>query len=363
MLIALDAICSNISAVKVDIYAADRCRCFVKVPKRWLLCGFGLVLLLTSGPALGQSPIAEEKEVVAFIFATAHPINADKTPQLDANRKPVGLYMPLGTGFFVLYPDKRGGPDYGFVYLVTAKHVLRDFDGKFLRSVDVRVNLKSPEADSRVSFIRNVPVSDEHGKLLWYHGSKEADEAVAVDCLPDQKKVAFKTIPLGMFVDNATLKSRDVEEGDSLYFIGLMAQFYGSKKNFPVVRRGTLAMMTDEEIPTPTGPQKAFIAELQSWPGNSGSPVFLNLGGLRHGGLFLGENLRFLGILLGDFVNKIPATVVGGPQVSLGGNDAANVGISLIVPAASLRKVLDSPEAQSERDRQIRQLLKNGQPD
>ncbi len=33
-------------------------------------------------------------------------------------------------------------------------------------------------------------------------------------------------------------------------------------------------MMTDEEIDTLAGPQKLFIAELQSWPGNSGSPVF-----------------------------------------------------------------------------------------
>jgi hypothetical protein len=60
-----------------------------------------------------------------------------------------------------------------------------------------------------------------------------------------------------------------------------MTQYYGESKNYPVVRRGSLALMTDEQIDTPTGKQKAFIAELASWPGNSGSPVFLSLTGLR----------------------------------------------------------------------------------
>jgi len=50
--------------------------------------------------------------------------------------------------------------------------------------------------------------------------------------------------------------------------------------------------MTDEEIDTPTGRQHAFIAELTSWPGNSGSPVFLNIAGYRQGSVMLGMNLH-----------------------------------------------------------------------
>jgi len=111
--------------------------------------------------------------------------------------------------------------------------------------------------------------------------------------------------------------------------------------------------MTTEDIPSPTGPQNLFIAELQSWPGNSGSPVFLSLGGLRNGSLLVGQDLHFLGILLGDFVNKIPATLVGGEQLQLGDNNAANVGVSLIVPASKIRSVLNSPEAQKQRDAEI----------
>jgi hypothetical protein len=315
----------------------------------------GICALTFPPRSTAQSAIAQEKKTVAFIFGDVHPVNTDKTHKLDAKGKPLVLNMVLGTGFFVYYPDKRGGDDYGFFYFVTDKHVLRDLDGTFLRSVSLRVNLVSPKQGSSVDFIKDLPVSDENGKLLWYHSSDDADEAVATDCLPNKDFVDFRTIPTSMFADDAILKSSDVEEGDSLYFIGLFAQFYGTLKNYPVVRRGALAMMTDEDVTTETGPQRLFIAELQSWPGNSGSPVFLSLGGLRRGGLMLGENLRFLGILLGDFKNVIPATIVGGPSLILGSPDAANVGVTLIVPATSLKAVLDSKDAQSYRDKEIQQ--------
>lgn len=325
-----------------------------------ILSMVALVFALLHNPvrAADESLIAQQKKTVVFIYGTVHPTNADRTPKLDANGKPVVLEMPLGTGFLVSYPDVRGGPEFSFFYLVTAKHVLRDSDGKLLRSVRVRANLKSSEGDSQIEFANDIPVSDANGNLLWYHGTNEADEAVAIDFLLNKELFDFKVIPTSIFVDEATLESSDVEEGDTIYFIGLLAQFSGSKKNYPVVRRGTLAMMTDEDVPTPAGPQKVFIAELQSWPGNSGSPVFLSLGGLRHGGMMLGENFRFLGILLGDFVNKIQATIVGGPQITLGGEDAANVGISLIVPATRLKEILDATESQNHRDAEIQKLPK-----
>jgi hypothetical protein len=124
-----------------------------------------------------------------------------------------------------------------------------------------------------------------------------------------------------------------------------MAQYFGAKKNYPVVRSGTLALMTDEKIDTPTGPQNVFIAQLESWPGNSGSPVFLNLGGLRGNALNVYQKISFLGILVGGIMNKASGSVVGQQQsttVTMG-NDF-NTGVSFIVPAPGIREILDSPE-------------------
>jgi|GEM_PF-6332439 hypothetical protein len=113
-------------------------------------------------------------------------------------------------------------------------------------------------------------------------------------------------------------------------------------------------MMTDEEIDTLAGPQKLFIAELQSWPGNSGSPVFLSLGGVRGSVIIAGENFRFLGLVLGGYKNEFGASVVGEPGKMLEFGNELPIGVSFIVPASRLREVLDSPAAQSRRGAESR---------
>ncbi|MGB9203699.1 MAG: hypothetical protein WCB94_06940 [Terriglobales bacterium] len=325
--------------------------------KRLLVIGVLLALVLSASPRAAAQGITEQKEVTAFLFGTFHPLNADGTPMKDAHGQPIAVEMPLGTGFFVMYPDKRGGPTFGFCYLATAKHVLRDFDGTFLSKLKVRLNLKKPVGDIEVDFVNDVAVTDASANLLWLHDDKDpADEAVAIPLLPDEHKFEFKTIPLTMFVDDAQLKSDAVVEGDNLYFIGLMAQFYGARHNYPIVRRGTLAMMSDEKIDTPAGPQKAFITELQSWPGNSGSPVFLSLGGLRGGSLMVGQKFSFLGILTGAFQNKLVAPIVGEQDIKFKSGNELPTGVSFIVPATRLREVLESQEAQRRRDAEINGL-------
>lgn len=316
-----------------------------------------LCLSLACFPASAQT-LSEQKSVVTFILGTVHPLNPDKTRMKDQDGKDMEVEMPLGTGFFVIYPDARGGPDFIFCYLATAKHVLKDFDGTYLPKIKLRLNLKSPSDGNGFDLATEIPVADQSGNLLWLHSKNEADDLALFPLLPDQKKYDFKGIPVLMFVDDSSLKSDAVEEGDSLYFIGLMEQYYGSKKNHPVVRRGTLALMTDEQIPTPTGQQSVFIAELESWPGNSGAPVFLNLGGLRKNALFLTGSIKLMGILVGGFLNNMSAPVIGRPVTFFEGN-GANTGVSFIVPAPRIKEILDAPEVQHYRDDQVQRSLKS----
>jgi hypothetical protein len=297
--------------------------------------------------------VNEQKKTVAFLFGTVHPRNPNGLPITDQTGKPLAIDLPLGTAFFVFYPDPRGGPTYGFVYLVTAKHVLQDVDGTFLKEVKVRLNLKEPSSGKQFDFL-SVPASDDRGNLLWFHDTDGVTDVAIAPLLPDEKKFDFLPIPIAMFADDELIKREKVVEGDSLNFVGLMSQYYGDAKNYPVVRRGTLALMTDEEIETPTGRQRAFIAELASWPGNSGSPVFLNLGGYREGSVIVGMSLHLLGILSGSFLNKVRGSTVDTATI-VGGNEL-NTGISFIVPAVQIRKILDSRPAQQNRDVQIQRL-------
>jgi hypothetical protein len=313
------------------------------------LAVFFLVCTLTAAAQV----ISEQKKTVAFLFGTIHPRNQGGTPITDQSGKPLAIELPLGTAFFVVYPDPRGGPTYGFIYLVTAKHVLEDTDGTFLKEVKVRLNLKEPSSSKQCDFL-SVPVSDGRGNLLWFHDTDAAADVAIAPLFPDQKRFEFVPIPIAMFADDELLKREKVVEGDSLNFVGLMSQYYGDSKNYPVVRRGTLALMTDEEIDTPTGRQRAFIAELASWPGNSGSPVFLNLGGFREGNVIAGMSLHLLGVLSGSFLNRVRGTTLNTATI-VAGNEL-NTGISFIIPAVRIRKILDSQPAQQNRDVQIQQL-------
>jgi hypothetical protein len=312
---------------------------------------FIAAMLITPNIAFSQQ-IVEQKKAVAFAFGNVHVPNPEATGGVGAQLpKSLLVNQPLGTVFFVGYPDARGGPAFTFGYLVTAKHVLKDSDKTYLKEIRIRLNLKNTSADHSTETI-TLPVSIDGKTLIWLHDDDDdAIDIAAIPFLPDLEKFDFKAIPIDWFADDATIRDFKVAEGDSLYFIGLMAQYYGKAKNYPVVRRGTLAMMTDEKIETPTGLQKAYIAELVSWPGNSGSPVFLNLGGMRDGALSLGMNLKFLGILSGSFLNAWKGTILDSQLIE---GNALNTGISFIVPAGEVRAILDSPAAQSLRDTAIR---------
>jgi hypothetical protein len=304
-----------------------------------------LTMLSVLAPEPHAQEITPQKKVVVFAFGVTHPRLPNGTPVLGPTNKPLEVDGPLGTVFFVSYPDSRLGSDRAFGYLVTAKHVLKDYDGSFLKEIRIRLNLSAPVGQQLCEFLTGIPVADAQGRLIWFHDSDDAVDVAALPFFPDEKKYDFKQIPVSMFADESSLHTREVAEGDSLYFIGLMTQYYGEFKNYPVVRRGTLALMTDERIETPTGRQKSFIAELASWPGNSGSPVFLNLGGLRGNAMSVGSDLKFLGILSGSFLNRFKATVLNSEAI-VAGNDF-NTGISFIVPADRLKAVLDSPPAQA----------------
>ena len=108
---------------------------------------FALCVLLLSSLAQAQS-VDDLKKCVAFLFGQVHAAGLNGEFLKDGNGVPVLLETPLGTAFLVWYPDKRGGDGYGFAYLVTAKHVLRDVDDSYLRNLSVRVNLRELENGS-----------------------------------------------------------------------------------------------------------------------------------------------------------------------------------------------------------------------
>ena len=102
--------------------------------------------------------------------------------------------------------------------------------------------------------------------------------------------------------------------------------------------------------------RKYLLANYRAGPGNSGSPVFLNLGGVRGGSLLLGQKLSLLGFVLGAYKNKMVTAVIGEQNEALTSGNEFPIGVSLIVPATGIRDLLDSRAAQSKRDAEIGRL-------
>jgi hypothetical protein len=328
---------------------------------RWRFAGgLAIVMFLSLESSIAEI-INQQKNAVVFIFGTIHPLNPDKSPIRGGDGKPAAVEVPLGTGFFVRYKDEASGKE--ICYLVTARHVLQDMDGTLLPSVKLRMNLKSPTGEIKYGYIDHVPVGDGDGNLLWLHSGDPAADVAMLPLLPDSNMFEYASISNRDFLSNAALQSGSVNEGDDLYFIGMMAQYYGAERNYPLVRHGTLAMLTDEKIDTPTGPQKVFIAELESWPGNSGSPVFLEETSRLEGAA---QSFRkrhaeernihhrnapvFLGVVVASFLNKVTVPLGGGRAGrQLQAGDTANTGVTCVVPASVLAEILDSDAARENR--------------
>lgn len=324
-------------------------------------CSLTLIIFVSSLAAAQNDSIEQMKKCVAFLFGEVHVKGSDGNLAKGNSGKPLLLDMPLGTAFFVWYPDKRGGDTYGFSYLITAKHVLKDADDTYLKEVRVRLNLKTPQNDLDFGAVP-LAVTDSAGNLLWFTDNDDPRNDVAVlPLLPDVGKVDSKAVPIELFADDGLLKKQNVSEGDALYLFGLMPQYYGEKKNYPVIRKGSLALLTDELIQTgPDTKQHVFLAELASWPGNSGAPVFLDLGGFRNNGITAGVNFHLLGLMLGYFSNVRQAELIDTRTVA--GGDLSNIGISYILPASTILKVLGSQPLQRLRDADVGLRIKQQKP-
>jgi hypothetical protein len=255
-----------------------------------------------------------------------------------------------GTAFFIYLEDKRLGENRGFVYLVTNRHMAApEEDGhKFtVDRVSLRLNLKAA-VNGQESEEGDIPLGPQ---FHWYFPEDEAVDLAVMPFSPDQNRYDYMSVPVSLFAIKDVVESQHIAEGDPVLFAGFFAQFPGQKRIEPIVRQGIVAMMPDEEIETTLRRQgRLYLADVHVFHGNSGSPMFVNVGGIRGSNLSV-VSYRLLGIVSGyvyetqDFKLEIANTLTG--------TVAANSGIATVVPVDELKKLLDSPVLQAIRDSAI----------
>lgn len=236
------------------------------------------------------------------------------------------VFEPNGTAFIVAIPSENlKGAQH--VYLVTAKHVAVELEGK---SFLARVNSK----EGKAIFIKG------EGVKWWYHHTDGSVDVAVFPWAPPEQ-VEHKQIPTSMFLSDEIIKKKRIGTGDLVFMTGLFSKLTGSAKNLPIVRMGNIAMMPDEKVPTNAfGDIEAYLIELRSIGGLSGSPAFVQetlssqqLGGT--GAIYL------LGLVHGHW--DIPPENKSAVK-DIRGKGAINMGIAIVIPAKKILEVINQPE-------------------
>jgi hypothetical protein len=159
-----------------------------------------------------------------------------------------------GSGFLFGVPMEIRGD---FIYAVSNWHVVK-------HAPVVRLNTADGKTDVMPLTVAN-----------WYpHPDKETDLAVTPINLDLSSKYQAMTVGYDQLLTREWVREFNVGIGDDLFLVGRFIDHDGVQRNQPTVRFGAIAQMPGNPIQTEVGSQDAFLAEIRSISGFSGSPVF-----------------------------------------------------------------------------------------
>jgi hypothetical protein len=298
-----------------------------------------------SAPTSQRPPelvIDQIKKTVVFLETTWQETPPLITP--TAVQTPPKVGKIFGTGFLIYVQiDELGRTDKGDTrgqnFLVTAKHMIQQETddhqaGPYAQRTTIRYNTSTPVDPSGRSWKSfDGEILDKRGDLQWFVDDLDpsADVALTPIGIGDQD-MEYRTIPVDSFATKSVVQQHHVNENDEVLFTGLFTEYFGALKNYPIVRHGRLALLPGEDIglekAKPDQKTQIYLAEVTSFGGNSGSPVFLRLGGVREeltANSFSGYTYLLLGVMKG-FVPDEEAK--------------QNSGIAIVVPSDKIVKIL-----------------------
>lgn len=258
----------------------------------------------------------------------------------DANSK---VFSPRGTGFIAA--SFIG--DRGYQSVVTARHVLEGI------GPDVHLRLNRRDGKAQV-----IPLE---GHAWRNHPSGKIDLAACATLIPKEEFDIMHIDVDGemMFTDYKKPNSM-FGLGDEVIVAGMFQQRLGEARNLPIIRCGTIAAMPEEKIETSYGYHDAYLIEVRSIDGLSGSPVFASTSLMRLQDRKIGPsekiNFKFLGVLLGTNEVKNDRDFL---KVRQGGdlNDEEqvvrtmlNTGIGIVAPADLVVETVKHPETERRRE-------------
>ena len=267
-----------------------------------------------------------------------------------------GKMSATGSGFFLA--KQLEGTDRNVRYLITAQHVINKIRTESdVQVVYVKVNMKDGSA-------RWIPTDIGEWKLHPAEPQNVDVAALSIYGIGDWENAQYMAFDESVAKDESSLRDM-FGLGDEVNIVGLFTKSYGRMRNYPIVRCGTIARMPDEKIPVKLseadiGETDAYLIETHSTGGLSGSPVFLNVGGVRYidGEPKFRESLYcLLGLVHGHWDMSVGANkdILAEYKEII---ENINTGISVVIPATQIFEVLEHEEFAQEREEAREEIIR-----
>lgn len=277
---------------------------------------------------------------------------------------PDGSYHIGGTAFFLHTPYETD-PTQQHLFVVTARHNIELARKAGYDALYLRINTLQGKADYyQVNRKWILPEPND----FWY-----TDVAVVLlDHTP--RPFNYMALHLDFAASEDSIGSRGIGIGDELATIGLFKKREGHTKNIPILRSGTLAAMPEEPIPETIKNEQgedevkyyhAYLAEVRSIKGLSGSPVFVLLeegrtiftiaGTVR--GYTENPEIYILGLIRGHW--SIEDFEVAVDYADEGEDDRINTGIATVTPISEAMKIINGAEMMKQRQEKEKARVKH----
>jgi hypothetical protein len=238
-----------------------------------------------------------------------------------------------GTAFFVGVPSEAV-EGFASIYLVTARHVANRLEGPSL--------MRANTIDGTSA------VFDLTGARWHFHPDPKVDVAAYPWAPPFN--VLHRHVSTKQFYLGKEWERHTAGIGNEVFAVGLFAKLVGSRKNLPIVRMGSIAMMPDEAVPTELAEVEAYLVEMRSVGGLSGSPVFVRYQ------WYQSWVIKLIGVMHGHW--DIPPQSDGeSVQYPNRLNRTMNMGVAIVTPAVKVIELLDVRELAEHRAEHERQFL------
>jgi hypothetical protein len=275
-------------------------------------------------------------------------------------------YEPKATGFIVSLLEQN----VSYTYLVTVRHWIvkgmAELPG-FDDAQECRVNRQGLDA-----------TTVRHNGQWYFHPTEENSVDVAV-CPFECAGLDITPIRVSDFLNDKKIDDYYIGPGDEVAITGLFTKLVGKGKNISIVRRGSVAMLPSDKVPSvnmgdgTASDIDGYLIEVRSVGGLSGSSVFvrapigIDCNVFAKSGLnriakahFQGD-YHFLGLCQGHWeippsgINKIPIPSAGEGE----DKTSINLGIAIVVPAQKILEVINHPDLIEQRraDRAKRDAL------